>query len=242
MNANKIAEATELYRALEPEEFRPGPVLLLGAPGVGKGTQAKLLMAAFGIPQVSTGDLLREHRRNHTRLGLLADELMRCGELVPDDLVNKMVAGRLAERDCRRGYILDGFPRTLAQADWLDDFLGGTEASTPLVAISIQVDPDELVRRVTGRRICAAGHIYNVYSQPSLVSGVCDVDGLVLEQRSDDSERVFEQRMKSFDEQTAPVIEHYRALGRFAQVDGTMAVEHVGDAIVFSLERLRGAG
>lgn len=221
------------------KDFMPGPVLLLGAPGVGKGTQAKLLMAAFSIPQISTGDLLREHRRKHTELGLIADQLMQRGELVPDELVNRMVAGRLDEPDCGRGYILDGFPRTLAQADWLDGNLGGTGSATPVVAISISVDHAELLRRVTGRRICAAGHIYNVYSHPSLVGGMCDVDGLVLEQRSDDSDAVFEQRIKSFEEQTAPVVEHYRGLGRFAEVNGALPIDQVSAGIEGALKRLR---
>ncbi len=221
------------------KQFTPGPVLLLGAPGVGKGTQAKVLMSEFGIPQISTGDLFRQHRREHTELGLLADELMQRGELVPDDLVNRMVAKRLTEQDCARGYILDGFPRTLAQADWLDGFLKESAATYPVVAISIEVDHNELLRRITGRRICPAGHIYNVYSQPPRVEGVCDVDGQRLEQRSDDSETVFEQRMKSFRDQTAPVVEHYRAQGRFADVDGAEEIGRVSGAIEAALRRLR---
>jgi adenylate kinase len=220
------------------DSFIPGPVLLLGAPGVGKGTQAKAMMAEFAIPQISTGDLLREHRRNHTELGMIADDLMQRGELVPDDLVNKMVAGRLASPDCERGYILDGFPRTLAQADWLDSFLGNSSAS-PVVAISIKVDHDELLRRITGRRISPAGRIYNIYTAPPRVPGICDVDGSTLTQRNDDSEEVFEQRMKTFYEQTAPVIEHYRNAGRFAEVDGSLAVEAVTAAIRTQLQRLR---
>jgi len=117
--------------------FVPGPVLLLGAPGVGKGTQAKRLMDEFGIPQISTGDLLREHRRNRTPLGMMADELMATGKLVPDDLVNQMVASRLSEPDTHRGYILDGFPRTLNQAEWLDAQL--VHSTLPVVGISIVV-------------------------------------------------------------------------------------------------------
>ena len=222
------------------EKFTPGPVLLLGAPGVGKGTQAKLLMGASAIPQISTGDLFREHRRNHTKLGMMADELMQRGELVPDDLVNEMVAERLASADCRRGYILDGFPRTLAQANWLDAYLAQIKTAFPVVAISIEVDREELLKRITGRRICPSGHIYNIYSQPSKVAGVCDVDGQELQQRSDDSIAVFEQRMKSFQEQTAPVVEHYRTQGRFAEVDGALQVEQVSSEIGFALQRLRG--
>jgi adenylate kinase len=216
-------------------------VLLLGAPGVGKGTQAKAIMAAFSVPQISTGDLLREHRRNHTELGMLADDLMQRGKLVPDDLVNKMVAARLADPDCIRGYILDGFPRTLAQAHWLDGFLRDSGAK-PVVAISIRVDHDELLKRITGRRISPAGRIYNIYTAPPRVPGICDVDGSTLVQRNDDSEEVFEQRMKTFHEQTEPVIAHYRSAGRFAQVDGSQAVEEVTAAIRAELKRLREQG
>ena len=205
--------------------FVPGPVLLLGAPGVGKGTQAKVLMQKFGIPQVSTGDILRQHRRDHTALGLMADELMQRGELVPDDLVNRMVATRLEQADCECGFVLDGFPRTLAQADWLDSWLGKREGALPVVAISLRVEHQDLLKRITGRRVSPAGRIYNIYTQPPEVAGVCDVDGSPLEQRNDDSEAVFEQRMHTFYEQTAPVVEHYRGLDRFAEVDGTLAVE-----------------
>ena len=220
----------------------PGPLLLLGAPGVGKGTQAKLLMARFGIPQISTGDLLREHRKNHTALGIAADEVMRRGELVSDDLVNKMVADRLLEPDCERGFILDGFPRTLAQAEWVDGWLEERDGTVPVVAVSLRVDHDELLKRVTGRRISPAGRIYNIYSAPPKVEGVDDVDGSKLEQRSDDTEPVFEQRMKTFHEQTAPVVEHYRALDRFVEVDGSAAVDQVTGEIVAALERFRQAG
>lgn len=221
------------------EAFHPGPLLLLGAPGVGKGTQAKILMAEFGIPQISTGDLLRQHRRDHTPLGLMADELMKQGKLVPDDLVNEMVAVRLAEPDCTRGYILDGFPRTLAQSTWLDNFLAETDSAHPVVVISITVPHDDLLQRITGRRLCPAGHIYNIYTQPPQVAGVCDIDGQALTQRNDDTDAAFEQRMKEFERLTAPVVPHYRAQGRFAEVDGRASVEEVTRAIRVQLELLR---
>jgi len=220
-------------------EFTPGPVLLIGPPGVGKGTQAKLLMAEFGIPQISTGDLLRQHRKDHTPLGLMADELMSQGKLVPDDLVNAMVAERLKQQDCMRGYILDGFPRTLAQATWLDQHLAESKAEYPVVVISLLVDRDDLLKRITGRRICPQGHIYNIYTQPPEVYGICDVDGSALEQRKDDTESVFESRMRVFDEETAPVIPHYRGQGRFTEVNGLQDVGDVTKAIRSALKTLR---
>jgi len=221
------------------QDFVPGPVLLIGPPGVGKGTQAKLLMAEFGIPQVSTGDLLREQRKLHTPLGNMADELIRQGRLVPDDLVNAMVAERLKHPDCERGYILDGFPRTLPQALWLDRDLVETGAKYPVVVLSLSVDPQDLLKRITGRRICPQGHIYNIYTQPPKVEGVCDVDGEPLGQRKDDSEEVFWDRMKVFDRETAPVIPHYRAQGRFTEIDGLQDVPHVTKAIEWALRMLR---
>lgn len=237
-------------------ELLPGPVLLLGAPGVGKGTQAKRLMAEFGIPQISTGDLLREHRKNHTKLGMLADDLMALGKLVPDDLVNDMVAERLLRPDTRRGYILDGYPRTLNQAEWLDEYITrehgeatdaqdaaqGREPKLPVVAIHLVVDERVLLERITGRRISPTGNIYNVYTNPPRVEGICDIDGGPLTQRADDREEVFYERMKAFEAQTAPVIEYYRTHGnRFAEVDGDRSVDEVLGAIRSTLLRMRQA-
>lgn len=220
--------------------FLPGPVLLLGAPGVGKGTQAQLLMAEFGIPQISTGDLFRGHRAQHTKLGMLAEELMSQGQLVPDDLVNQMVADRLTQPDTQRGYILDGFPRTLPQATWLDAHLGQFGNALPVVAISITVDYDELLHRITGRRTCpVCKSIYNTFSNPPKVAGICDNEGATLVQRTDDSEEVFTERMKTFDLQTAPVVEHYRTQGRFEEIDGHHSVEQVAASITAALKRLR---
>ncbi len=222
--------------------FLPGPVLLLGAPGVGKGTQAKRLMAEFGIPQISTGDLLRENIATGTELGKAARSLMDQGQLVSDDLVNQMVAGRLAQPDVVRGYILDGFPRTLNQAEWVDREIASKAQTLPIVAISIVVSYDQLLHRITGRRISPVGRIYNIYSNPPAVPGICDVDGSALVQRSDDSEAVFTERMKTFEAQTAPVIEHYRKQGRFEEVNGGQAVEQVTVEITAALKRLRQKG
>ena len=189
---------TEPNTAPAEKNFLPGPVLLLGAPGVGKGTQAKALMAAFGIPQISTGDILRANISKGTPLGKQAKALVDQGKLVSDDLVNQMVADRLAQPDTRRGYILDGFPRTLNQATWLDAQLAADSTALPVVAISIVVEYEQLLRRITGRRISPTGRIYNIYSNPPAVPGICDEDGSELVQRPDDSEAVFIERMKTF--------------------------------------------
>ena len=223
------------------KNFLPGPVLLLGAPGVGKGTQAKALMAAYGIPQVSTGDILRANITKGTELGKAAKALVDQGILVSDDLVNQMVADRLKQPDTHRGFILDGFPRTLNQANWLDAQLSTNINTLPVVAISIVVEYEQLLHRITGRRISPAGRIYNIYSNPPKVSGICDVDGSALIQRPDDSEAVFTERMKTFEAQTAPVVEHYRKQGRFEIVDGDRPVEEVTAGIKSALTRLRKA-
>jgi len=232
------------------KNFLPGPVLLLGAPGVGKGTQAQLLMDEFGIPQISTGDILRQNIANKTKLGLEAKVLMDQGQLVDDQIVNDMVGNRLQEPDVSRGFILDGYPRTLSQAGYIDLLLDLTRKQAqhgpryglylPIVAISIQVDTAELLRRITGRRICpTCKRSYNIYSQPPIKPGVCDVEGTQLQQRADDTEEAFAERMSEYSSKTAPVIVHYRNQGRFAEVDGKQSVEQVTVAIKASLTRLR---
>ncbi len=198
-------------------------------------------MAAYSIPQISTGDILRANIANGTELGRSAKELMDQGRLVPDELVNQMVADRLKQPDTSRGYILDGFPRTLNQAMWLDEHIAAAVSYPPVVAINIVVEYEQLKHRITGRRISPAGRIYNIYSNPPKVDGICDIDGSKLIQRPDDTEEVFSQRMKTFDEQTAPVIEHYRNLGRFEEINGNDAVERVTAEIEAALRRLRSA-
>lgn len=219
--------------------FLPGPVLLIGAPGVGKGTQAKLLMVDLGIPQISTGDILRANIAQGTELGKVAKSLMDQGQLVSDDFVKQMVADRLAQPDTHRGYILDGFPRTLNQAEWVDNHLAKDQNALPIVAISILVDYNRLLHRITGRRLSPAGRIYNIYTSAPQVHGICDIDGSTLLQRPDDTEEVFVERMKTFEAQTAPVVEHYRKRGRFEEVDGDQPVEYVTAAINAALHRLR---
>lgn len=212
-------------------------------------------MDEFGIPQISTGDLLREHRRNHTKLGLLADDLMSQGKLVPDELVNDMVADRLARPDTKLGYILDGYPRTLNQAEWLDDYIARDHGTAddadgslqedlpklPVVAIYLMVHEQVLLERITGRRISPTGNIYNIYTNPPRVEGLCDLDGGVLTQRADDREEVFHERMRAFAELTAPVVEYYRSHGnRFAEVEGDRGLDEISEAMRSTLLRMRG--
>lgn len=224
-------------------EFLPGPVLLLGAPGVGKGTQAKRMVEEFGVPQISTGDILRAIKNDpakaNTPMGHQAKGLMDLGQLVPDDLVNELVKDRLAEPDTARGYILDGFPRTLNQAEWLDNQLAGS--ALPVVAVHIVVPERVLLERITGRLSCpVCGTIYNTFSKPPRTPGICDLDGNALVQREDDTEEVFHQRMKAFQEQTSPVIDYYRTHGnRFAEVDGNLHVDEVVRQIQSTLFKLR---
>ena len=218
-----------------------GPVVLLGPPGAGKGTQSKRIMEHYGIPQISTGDLLRENVDRGTELGKAAKAVMARGELVSDDLVCNMVRERLMLPDCERGYILDGFPRTLGQANWLDGRLAAQVESLPVVAVSIQVNYNQLLRRITGRRNCPVCQtIYNVYMNPPKRDGFCDVEGAALVQRADDTEEVFKDRMRAYAALTAPVVDHYRELGRFAEVDGDRPISLIAAGIVDAVERLRG--
>jgi adenylate kinase len=207
---------------------------------VGKGTQAKELVKKWGIPQISTGDLLRGNVAQGTELGRTAKEIMGRGELVPDSLVNEMVAVRLEQPDTANGYILDGFPRTLGQAHWLEDRLAAQSGGLPVVAVSIHLDYNQLLRRITGRRSCpVCQSIYNVHGKPPKRDGFCDADGAALVQRADDTEKVFEERMRAYAALTAPVVEHYRALGRFAEVDGGRPVAEIAVGIVAAVERMR---
>ena len=220
--------------------FAPGPILLLGPPGVGKGTQSKNIEKLWGIPQISTGDILRVNVVQGTALGKVAKEVMSHGDLVPDALVNEMVAERLSQPDTSLGYILDGFPRTFGQAEWLDGWLKSHAGSPPVIAIRIRVNYNQLLRRITGRRSCPACQaIYNVYLNPPENEGVCNVDGVALVQRADDKEEVFTERMRGYQASTRPVIHHYKALRRFAEVDGDRTIDKVSEEIVSTVKRLR---
>jgi adenylate kinase len=209
-----------------------GPVILLGAPGAGKGTQAQRISFYFGIPQISTGDTLRDHIRRGTELGLQARAQMESGQLVADDVVCQMVGERITRPDCAAGFILDGFPRTVEQAEWLDRHLTEkrffeTECGCckQPVVIQLTVEYNHLLRRLTGRRTCpTCGRIYNANStQRSLVEGVCDIDGSALVTRKDDREDVIAERLKNYEEQTLPLVSYYGRRNRLIQIDGGRA-------------------
>jgi len=225
-----------------------GPIILLGPPGAGKGTQAKRIAEYYGIPQISTGDLLRQHVKDGTGLGLQAKDIMARGELVPDELLYDMVAQRLREADCERGFILDGFPRTAAQAAWLDGFLErelfekSRRGKCLPIVIRIDVDYNDLLRRLTGRRTCpVCGRIYNVHLQPPRVDELCDVDGSKLVTRNDDREEVIRERLHAYERQTRPVADYYEREGRLVSVDGSSAAEQVFERVFREIETRRPA-
>jgi len=206
-------------------------IVLLGAPGAGKGTQAKILAHRTGLPQISTGDIFREHLSHQTELGKLAQQYMSKGELVPDDVTVAMVRERLARQDCKRGAVLDGFPRTPAQAEALDAMLAEMGGKVGVVPF-IKVPEDELVERLSGRLICRAqGHIFHKKFNPPKVEGVCDFDGSELYQREDDRPEVVRNRIRVYLEQTMPLVAYYRNRGVLMEIDGTQPIEAVTAAL-----------
>jgi len=226
----------------ESMERNVGPIILLGPPGAGKGTQAKRITERYGIPQISTGDILRENVKRGTELGRQAKQLMDRGELVSDEMVCNMVAARLRHQDCCRGFILDGFPRTPAQAGWLDAFFEhqletGGEHCLPIV-IRFDVDYNQIVKRLTGRRTCSANaqHIYNVYFQPPRVDQVCDIDGAPLITRNDDREEVIRERLREYEEKTKPVVDYYSIKGRLVSVNADLPMDEVTEEVFRTIE------
>lgn len=184
--------------------------ILLGPPGAGKGTQARAVAKELGIPHISTGDILREGVRNKTSLGLVAKAKMDKGELVPDEMISSIVDERIARPDCRDGVILDGFPRTLGQAEFLDDSLQRNGFSG-LGVLNLRLEPEQLIKRLTGRRMCSkCGEIFNIYLNPPRHEGACDKDGGRLIQRSDDNEETIRQRLRAYEQETVPLIDYYR--------------------------------
>ncbi len=207
-------------------------LILLGPPGAGKGTQSKLLSERFNIPQISTGDILRENVRDNTPLGQKAKDYMDRGVLVPDELVVKMVSERLNENDCSLGFILDGFPRNIEQAMALEETLE-QDAKRIDHVIGIEVETEELIKRLSGRRVCKrCGAAYHVTFNPPSKEGLCDSCSGELYQRDDDKEETIVERLRVYDEQTLPLVEFYKERGLFRKIDGAGGVEDITSLIV----------
>jgi adenylate kinase len=190
------------------------------------------LAQRYGVPHLSTGDMLRENIAKGTPLGAKAKPLMERGELVPDSLVLKMVAARIERPDCSHGFVFDGFPRTVAQAQYLGELLKQHGFRQPVV-IHFAIDPGLLMRRITGRRMCkVGGEIYNLFERPPKVPGKCDNDGGELQQRPDDREEVVAPRLQAYQKQTAPLVAYYRRLGRLREVDAAKSVDEVARRVL----------
>lgn len=211
-------------------------LILLGPPGAGKGTQANLLSSKYGIPQISTGDILRSAVREQTTMGIKAKEYMDGGQLVPDEIVVGIVEERLVKPDCKKGFILDGFPRTLEQADALKKTLNCLGKDLDHV-VSITVDTSELLIRITGRRTCIkCGKGYHVTFDPPQVSGVCDACGGALYQRDDDKEETIRRRLAVYDKQTEPLITYYDNESLLRKVIGKGSIIDIQEKIVEIIE------
>jgi|SRR5665648_186868 len=211
-------------------------IVLLGPPGAGKGTQAQLISKTLGLPHISSGDIFRENLKNETDLGKLAQEYMGRGELVPDDVTIAMIRERLARQDCSEGALLDGFPRTPAQAKALSEILANWNESIDCVPY-ITVDPQILIERLSGRWTCpTCGYIYHEKYNPPQKAGICDRDESVLYQRDDDKSETVKRRIDVYLEQTLPLITYYRDLGLLAEIDGTLPIDAVTEKLLAAIQ------
>ncbi len=211
-------------------------IVLLGPPGAGKGTQAEVLSEKTGLAHISSGDIFRENLKAQTELGKLAQGFMNRGELVPDDVTIAMIRERLSRPDCKAGAILDGFPRTPAQAQALSEMLAqldGKVVSVPYISVPAAV----LIERLSGRWTCRAqGHVYHSQFHPPVRAGVCDEDGSELYQREDDQSATVERRIRVYLDQTTPLIDHYRQAGLLVEIDGTQSIEQVTSALLAAVK------
>jgi adenylate kinase len=206
--------------------------ILLGPPGAGKGTQAVKIVEKYGVPHISTGDIFRENIKNGTELGKKAQEYMNKGELVPDDLVIDLATSRLLEPDCANGFLLDGFPRTVYQAEKLDEFLAAHDSKIDVV-LDIAVEKEELITRLTGRRVCkTCGASFHVVSVPPKQEGICDFCGGELIQRADDNLETVTNRIEVYEAQTMPLVDYYENAGNIAHINGAASLEDVFGDIV----------
>lgn len=207
-------------------------IIMLGAPGAGKGTQAKKIAAKYAIPHISTGDIFRANIKNNTELGQKAKTYMDKGELVPDELVVDLIMDRFKEADCANGYVLDGFPRTIPQAEALDKALSANGESVDY-AVNVEVPDENIINRMSGRRACVGcGATYHIQFNAPKVEGVCDTCGEKLILRDDDKPETVKNRLSVYHEQTQPLIDYYSKKGVLAEVDGTQAMDDVFNAIV----------
>lgn len=212
-------------------------LVLLGPPGVGKGTQASNIVEKYNIPHISTGDILRENIKNNTDLGKTAKDYMDKGLLVPDELVVSIMKNRLVEDDCKDGFLLDGFPRTVEQAKALDAELASLDIELDKV-INLEADEEVLVERITGRRICKeCGTTYHVRNNPPKEAGICDLDGEELFQREDDTVETVTTRIEVYENQTQPLIKYYEDQDLLLNIDGVGTIENIFSEIVDSLEK-----
>ncbi len=212
-------------------------IVLLGPPGVGKGTQAKVLSEKTGLAHISSGDLFRENIKAQTELGQLAQSYMNKGELVPDDVTIAMIRERLSRPDCQKGAILDGFPRTPAQADALKQMLAAFNGDVDAVPY-ITAEAEVLIARLSGRWTCRAnGHVFHAIFNPPQKAGICDLDGSELYQRDDDKIETVTRRIQVYMEQTAPLIAYYRQAGKLIEVNGDQPIEQVTATLLNALEK-----
>jgi len=215
----------------------PSYIVLLGPPGAGKGTQAELISDQLGLAHISSGDIFRENLKNQTELGQKAQVFMNRGELVPDDLTIEMIKARLQRDDCKVGALLDGFPRTPAQAVALGNMLAEWNGKVECVPY-ISVPAEELIGRLSGRWTCRAqGHVYHEKFNPSKAQGICDVDGSELYQRDDDKAATVERRIHVYLEQTTPLIDYYTKQGVLAEVDGTLPIDQVTTQLLKAIKK-----
>lgn len=211
-------------------------LIMLGAPGAGKGTHALLLSKEYNIPQISTGDILRSHIKNETDLGKKAKKYMDKGLLVPDELVVEIVKKRIQEEDCKEGFILDGFPRTIPQAEALDKALEELAIALDKV-VNIDVPDEVIIKRMAGRRVCSnCGASYHIENKKPLKENICDECGSELKQREDDKEETVRKRLQVYEEQTKPLIEYYEKRGILLTIEGDGSVEEIGNKIKNTLE------
>lgn len=207
-------------------------IVLLGPPGAGKGTQAEKISEAYHLTHVSTGDLFRENIRENTELGKKAREYTDKGLLVPDEVTIAMVEDRLKKDDCKNGALLDGFPRTIKQAEALDKMLEESFASKVTVVPCIEVNEEDLVKRISGRRMCKNGHVFHIHTKPSKVEGICDICGEPLYQRADDNEETVQTRLNAYKESTAKLIDYYGSKDVIRKVDGNQKIDEVTKAML----------